>query len=384
MEQRTWTQGAAEVWMGRALELAERGRGWAEPNPVVGAVLVRDGEVIGEGWHRRYGGPHAEVEALRDCEHRGANPAGAALFVTLEPCCHWGKTPPCVDAVLAARVGGVWAAMQDPAPWVNGRGLARLRDAGVPVHVGLMEDRARRLNEAWLKGLATGLPWVVAKWAQTLDGRLGTRSGDSRWISGEASRRWVHELRARVDAVVVGIGTVKSDNPELNARGVELRRLARRVVVDPRLELPLDSRLVTTLRHGADAAPVTVICGPVQGELELRREALEAAGVEVMPVGWREGCGLDLGAAWGRLAREHRAARVLVEGGAGLIGQLFLQGQVDEVVAFVAPRLLGDPDAVPVARGLSPQRIDEALRLELRDVERLGEDVRLGYRVIAG
>ena len=369
--------------MGRALELAERGRGWAEPNPVVGAVLVRDGQVIGEGWHRRYGGPHAEVEALRDCEQRGLSAAGASLFVTLEPCCHWGKTPPCVDAVLAARVGDVWAAMQDPAPWVNGRGMTRLRDAGVAVHVGLMEDRARRQNEAWLKGLATGLPWVVAKWAQTLDGRLGTRSGDSRWISGEASRRWVHELRARVDAVVVGIGTVKSDNPELNARGVELRRVARRVVVDPRLELPLDSRLVTTLRHSDDAAPVTAICGPVSGELELRRAALEAAGVEVLPVGWREGCGLDLAAAWGRLAREHRASRVLVEGGAGLIGQLFLQGQVDEVVAFVAPRVLGDPDAVPVARGLSPQKIDEALRLELRDVERLGEDVRLGYRVVA-
>src|SRR5262249_36407913 len=194
-----------EKWMQRALELAERGRGYVEPNPLVGAVLVRDGLLLGEGWHERYGEAHAEVNALAAA---GVMARGATLYVTLEPCCHYGKTPPCTDAILRAGVKRVVAAMEDPFTQVAGQGAARLRAAGVPVEVGVCEAEARRLNAPYLKLLRTGRPYVHAKWAMTLDGKIATRTGDSKWISNEASRRIVHELRGRMDAIIVGIGTV--------------------------------------------------------------------------------------------------------------------------------------------------------------------------------
>src|SRR5436305_1406899 len=202
------------TWMRRALELAERGRGFVEPNPLVGAVVVRDGSVVGEGWHRRYGEAHAEVNALAQA---GEAARGATLYVTLEPCCHVGKTPPCTDAVLAAGISRVVAAMADPFPKVAGGGIARLRAAGVAVAVGLGESEARRLNAPYLKLLATGRPYVHAKWAMTLDGKIATRTGDSRWISNEASRRVVHAMRGRMDAILVGIGTALVDDPSLTA-----------------------------------------------------------------------------------------------------------------------------------------------------------------------
>src|SRR5262245_52454147 len=231
-----------ESWMRRALELAERGRGAVEPNPLVGAVLVRDGALVGEGWHQRYGGPHAEVHALA-----AAGPAarGATLHVTLEPCCHPGKTPPCTDAVLAAGVARVVAAMSDPFPRVAGGGLARLRAAGLEVEVGLCEAEACRLNAPYLKLLSRGRPWVHAKWAMTLDGKMATRTGDSKWIRGGGSRRLVHELRGRVDAVVVGLGTALADDPALTARPPG-PRVATRVVLDGRGALPGDLQVVRT------------------------------------------------------------------------------------------------------------------------------------------
>src|SRR5437764_9933585 len=203
------------AWMRRALELAERGRGFAEPNPLVGAVLVKDGRIVGEGWHERFGQAHAEIHALAQA---GAAARGATCYVTLEPCCHHGKTPPCTDAVLRAGVARVVAAMRDPFPKVDGGGARRLRSAGVEVEFGLMGDEARRLNGPYLKRLATGLPYVTAKWAMTLDGRTATRTGDSRWISGPKSRSMVHETRGRMDVIAAGIGTVLADDPELTAR----------------------------------------------------------------------------------------------------------------------------------------------------------------------
>src|SRR5262245_57065762 len=232
-------------WMAQALALAERGRGYVEPNPLVGAVVVRDGRLVGEGWHRRYGEAHAEVNALHEA---GEAARGATLYVTLEPCCHHGKTPPCTDAVLRFGVRRVVAAMTDPFPRVAGGGVERLRTAGLEVETGLLEADARRLNAPYLKLLATGRPYVHAKWAMTLDGKLATRTGDSKWISSDASRRRVHELRGRMDAILVGIGTALADDPLLTARPPG-PRTARRIVLDSRLRLPPTSRLVQTARE---------------------------------------------------------------------------------------------------------------------------------------
>lgn len=205
--------------MRRALDLAARGRGRVEPNPMVGAVLLdRAGQAVGEGYHQQYGKEHAEVNALADARQRGVDPAGLTMVVTLEPCAHTGKTPPCVEALLQARVGRVVVAMVDPYEEVSGRGIARLREAGLVVEVGVEETAARRLNEAFIKRVTTGLPWVILKWAQTLDGRTATATGHSQWISNEASRAAVHELRAVVDVVAVGVGTAIADDPSLTAR----------------------------------------------------------------------------------------------------------------------------------------------------------------------
>src|SRR3954451_1208374 len=230
--------------MPRALELAERGRGHVEPNPLVGAVIVRDGRVVGEGWHQRYGEAHAEVHALAAA---GAAARGATLYVTLEPCCHHGKTPPCTDAVLRAGVGRVVASMLDPNPLVAGKGAERLRAAGVAVEIGVGEAEARRLNAPYLKLLRTGRPYVHLKWAMTLDGKICTRTGDSKWISNEASRRRVHELRGRVDAILVGVGTALADDPQLTARP-RGPRTATRIVLDSRGRLPPTSLLAATAR----------------------------------------------------------------------------------------------------------------------------------------
>ncbi|HPP52060.1 MAG TPA: bifunctional diaminohydroxyphosphoribosylaminopyrimidine deaminase/5-amino-6-(5-phosphoribosylamino)uracil reductase RibD, partial [Thermoguttaceae bacterium] len=258
-------------YMERALELARLGQGWVEPNPMVGCVIAHGPEVVGEGWHQRFGGAHAEVEALREAGQRAR---GATLYVTLEPCCHQGKTPPCTEAILAAGVQRVVAAMKDPFPQVAGQGLRRLAEAGLEVHCGLLEAEARRLNAPYLKLIQTGRPWVIAKWAMTLDGKLATRTGQSRWISGPESRALVHQLRGRVDAVLVGSRTAALDDPLLTARPPG-PRTAVRIVVDGRARLASESQLVRTARQ----APVLVAAGPEAAAVDLRR--LESAGCEV-------------------------------------------------------------------------------------------------------
>ena len=231
-----------EGWMRRALDLAERGRGAVEPNPLVGAVLVRGGQAVGEGWHRRYGQAHAEVNALAAA---GGDARGATLYVTLEPCCHHGKTPPCTEAIVRAGVTRVVAAMSDPFPEVAGKGADQLRQAGVPVEFGVGEAAARRLNAPYLTLLATRQPYVHAKWAMTLDGKIATRSGDSKWISNEASRRPSHALRGRMDAVIVGVGTALADDPNLTARPPG-PRTAVRVILDSTCRLKVNSMLART------------------------------------------------------------------------------------------------------------------------------------------
>src|SRR5438270_8461490 len=241
----------ADKWMARALDLAERGRGHVEPNPLVGAVVVRDGRVVGEGWHQRYGGPHAEVHALAAA---GEAARGATLYVTLDPCCHHGKTPPCTDAVLRAGIRRVVAAMSDPFPQVAGRGAVLLRAAGLIVECGLGEAEARRLNAPYLKLLATGRPYVHAKWAMSLDGKIATSTGDSQWISSDESRRRVHALRGRMDAIIIGSGTARNDDPLLTVRPPG-PRTPTRIVLSSSGSLSPTSRLLTTLPE----APVCVV-----------------------------------------------------------------------------------------------------------------------------
>lgn len=363
-----------------ALRLARRGQGRVEPNPMVGAVLVRDGGVVATGYHRRFGGPHAEVEAIREARRRGIDPAACTLYVTLEPCCHHGKTPPCVDAILDAGIGRVVAAMVDPFPKVAGGGIGRLRKAGVNVTVGLCQGEAADLNAPFIKRLATGLPWVIAKWAQTIDGRIATATGDSRWISGPESRRHVHRLRGRVDAIMVGVGTVIADDPQLTARDVPVRRVARRVIVDPSFRMPPQSRLLAS----ADQAPVTVA---VRDELLIEPSdallAAESRGVEFVGLPPADGGGMDLRPLLSHLVRVHQATNVLVEGGATLTGALLAQGLVDQTWVFVSPRLFGDSTALPAVTGLACPRVEDGLVWRLDNVRRFEQDVLLTYRMDA-
>lgn len=359
---------ADERGMRQALALAIRGHGAVEPNPMVGAVVISaDGRLVGEGYHERFGGPHAEVIALAAA---GEAARGGTLLVTLEPCCHHGKTPPCTDAVLRSGVRRVVAAMADPFPRVAGGGLKLLRDAGLDVSVGVCEAEARRLNAPYLKLLATGKPWVIAKWAMTLDGKIATRTGDSKWVSGEESRRRVHELRGRVDAVIVGRGTVEADDPLLTARPPGPRTAAR-VVLTVSGEVPERCRLRATARE------VPVLVATAAGN-EAKLAGWAANGAEVLALPAGDG-GVSVEALLSELGRR-RMTNVLVESGAGVLGAFLDAGAVDEVWAFVAPKLVGGTGPSPVG-GSGVGRITEALKAAETTVERVGEDVLITARL---
>lgn len=352
--------------MFRALELARHGLGFVEPNPLVGCVIVRDGAIVGEGWHRRFGGAHAEVEALAAA---GAQTKGATLYVTLEPCCHHGQTPPCTDAVIAAGIKRVVAAMRDPFPKVAGGGFEQLRMAGVEVEVGLCEYEARELNAPYLKLLATGRPWVIAKWAMTLDGKLATASGDSRWISSEASRAIVHELRGRVDAIVVGRRTAELDDPQLTARlaSGSPPRIAARIILDSCANLVVSSQLVRT----AHEFPTLVACGSeVQGD-DARR--LTDAGCEVLRLSGANR-GERLLALLEELGRR-RMTNILAEGGSEVLGSFFDARQIDEVHAFIAPKLAGGKSSPSPIGGTGVASIAEAISGHDVVVESMNGDV---------
>jgi diaminohydroxyphosphoribosylaminopyrimidine deaminase / 5-amino-6-(5-phosphoribosylamino)uracil reductase len=360
-----------QFWMRRALAEAGRGRGGVEPNPMVGAVVVRDGRAVGVGHHARFGGPHAEVVAL---EAAGDSARDATLYVTLEPCCHSGKTPPCTEAVLAARIRRVVAAMADPFPKVAGGGLARLAAAAVEVEVGLLEDEARRLNAPYLKRLATGRPYVIAKWAMTLDGKTAVASGDSRWISGPRSRSLVHEVRGRMDAIAVGIGTALADDPELTARPPGPRTAAR-VVLDSAARLPLDGRLARTARDVPVWLAVTDRAPPD------RRAALAALGCEVIAFPGPDP--VPIGPLLEELGRRG-ATNLLVEGGGRVLGSFLDAGQVDAVDVYIAPIVAGGSGDFTPARGLGCERMADALRLDRHEVSWIDGDLRLQGTVAPG
>jgi diaminohydroxyphosphoribosylaminopyrimidine deaminase/5-amino-6-(5-phosphoribosylamino)uracil reductase len=355
---------ADREFMARALRLAERGLFTTTPNPRVGAIVVRGDEIVGEGFHERAGEAHAEVNALRAA---GARAEGATVYVTLEPCVHHGRTPPCVDALLAAKVKRVVVAMGDPNPKVSGRGFAALRAAGVEVDSDLLEDEARELNVGFVSRMTRGRPWVRLKVAATLDARTALANGASQWITGEAARADGHRWRARACAILTGIGTVRDDDPRLTVRDVETPRQPLRVLVDSRLEVPLTARLL----DGGNLLVAAAI------EDRAKAAALQDRGAEVVVLPNASGKVEleDLVRELGRRALNE----IHVEAGFKLNGSLVAAGVVDELLVYIAPKVLGDS-----ARGMfnlpGVERLADARRLRLTDVTRIGEDVRLRAR----
>jgi diaminohydroxyphosphoribosylaminopyrimidine deaminase/5-amino-6-(5-phosphoribosylamino)uracil reductase len=354
-----------EAYMRRALALAARGLGRTSPNPAVGAVVVRGGRIVGEGYHRRAGEPHAEVIALRNA---GTLARGATLYVTLEPCCHVEKrTPPCVDAIATSGVRTVVVATADPNPKVSGRGVSRLRANDIAVRVGVLRERASRLNEAYAHWITTGRPFVTLKLASTLDGKIATASRESRWITGPRARNEVHRLRSRVDAVLVGLGTVTTDDPELTARGGRNRRSPHRIILDERLALPLDARVLKP-REGS----MTIVVA-TPGAAASRRRRLEAVGAMVVSARAREGF-VDLRDLMRRLGAM-AVTSILIEGGSEVNASALRAGIVNKVMVMLAPKILGGRDAVGAVGGRSPTRLDQAVTLRDLVVRRVGDDV---------
>jgi diaminohydroxyphosphoribosylaminopyrimidine deaminase/5-amino-6-(5-phosphoribosylamino)uracil reductase len=356
----------------RAIELASEARGRTSPNPLVGAVIVKDGRVIGEGFHSAAGNPHAEREALAACTE---DPAGATIYVSLEPCCHEGRTPPCTDAIIESGIARVVVASDDPTGKASGRGLGILRDEGLEVDTvdGELAESARLLNQPFRKHAKTGRPLVIWKAAMTLDGKVATSTGDSKWISGDSSRARAHRWRSEVDAVMVGIGTALSDDPQLTARIEAVHKQPRRIVFDGEARLPLDSHLVQSARE----TPVTVVAS--RAAKRTATEALEAAGVEVITARG------DSEAARVRSALDELGARdvqsVLLEGGPHLAGAFFDAGEVDEARVFVAPLLAGGLRARGALDGQGVTAIDHARRAISTHVEQIDGDVLIAARL---
>jgi diaminohydroxyphosphoribosylaminopyrimidine deaminase/5-amino-6-(5-phosphoribosylamino)uracil reductase len=356
----------------RSIELAAVARGHTSPNPLVGAVVVRDGRVIGEGFHAGPGEDHAERAALAACEE---DPAGATLYVTLEPCAHEGRTPPCTEAILAARIARVVVASDDPTPKASGRGLGILRDEGVRVDVadGAVAAAARLLNQPFRKHARTGRPLVVFKSAMTLDGKVATRTGDSQWISGEASRARAHRWRAESDAVAVGIGTALADDPQLTARIEGVSHQPRRVVFDSEARLPVGSRLV----QGVGQVPVTLVTSRAASRTAV--QALENAGVDVI-VATGENESARVGSALDELGGRD-VQSLLLEGGPHLSGAFLEAGEIDEVRIFVAPVLAGGREAKTVVEGLGAEAIAGAVHALAVETERIDDDVLIVARL---
>ena len=347
-----------------ALELAARGWGRTSPNPMVGAVVVKEGKIVGAGYHLRAGTPHAEIHALNEA---GEEAGGATLYVTLEPCCHHGRTGPCADAVIKAGVSRVVVAMADPNPLVSGRGIERLRQSGIKVDLGVMEEEAREQNEVFVKYITTGLPFIVAKAAVSLDGRIATSTGKSKWITGPESRVYAHQLRDCYDAIMVGVGTVLADDPFLTARlpGRESRDPVR-VILDSRARTPLDARVLNKQSKARTIIAVTA------GAPSEKVEALKKAGAEVLVV--NEGIQVDL-VELIKLLGKKEITSVLLEGGAGVHGSAFTAGIVDKVVWFIAPKIFGGREAPGAVGGVGVDDPSEALELERVKVRLLGKDI---------
>ncbi len=356
-------------WMARALQLAERGLYTTSPNPCVGCVLVKDGEIVGEGWHERAGEPHAEIHALRMA---GETARGATAYVTLEPCSHEGRTPPCADALIKAGVARVVTAVQDPNPQVSGQGLQKLRSAGMEVECGLMETAAHELNIGFFSRMTRSTPWVRSKIAASLDGRTALANGASQWITDADARRDVQHWRARSSAVLTGIGTILGDDARLNVRDIEGTHQPMRVIADSHLRLPPMARILDRNTTGGE---VLVYTATHDAE---KITQLEQAGARIIVLPDMNGR-VDLGAMLCDLATRG-CNEVLVEGGAKLNGALLKAGLVDELLLYLAPQLLGD-----LAHGMASlgelTSLDQRIELEWRDLRHIGTDLRITARI---
>ncbi len=356
-----------EKHMQMALELAWRGIGLAEPNPAVGCVIVKNGEVIGRGWHGKFGGPHAEINALQDC----TDAQGAVMYINLEPCCHVGKTGPCTDAIIKAGLAKVVVAMVDPSEHAGGKGIEQLRKAGIEVEVGICETEAKLLNAPFIKYATTGQSWVILKWAQSIDGKMAwvNQTEQRRWISGEQSREDAHRLRRRVQGILVGIGTVLVDDPLLTARPSKGRK-AVRIILDNHLKIPLDSKLLATAKE----VPVLIVASRKAAEAKPQKcEQVAKKGAEILvcpQVGGRS----NLKFVLDKLAKLG-TSQLLVEGGADVIDSFIKEGFFDEVCVYIAQKELGDEGCVGISDAMA--ELAEAIGLHYVNVKRFGDDIRL-------
>ncbi|MCI5596145.1 MAG: bifunctional diaminohydroxyphosphoribosylaminopyrimidine deaminase/5-amino-6-(5-phosphoribosylamino)uracil reductase RibD [Lachnospiraceae bacterium] len=349
-------------YMKRALELAKKGMGYTAPNPMVGCVVVKEGQVIAEGYHERYGEFHAERNALQNCIK---DPKGADLYVTLEPCCHYGKTPPCIELILEKGIKRVFIGAMDPNPLVGGKGAALLREHGVLVETGLMEEECLKLNEAFFHYITENRPFMVMKYAMTIDGKIVAKTGDARWVTGEQARNQVQLLRKQYSGILVGIETVLADNPMLNVRiedGVD----PLRIILDSHLRIPLDSQIVST----AKKIPTMVVCKEKEIDIE-KQNFLEKAGVQVLV---QKGSGkVDLKELCEELGRQ-KIDSVLIEGGSRIHGAFLSAGLVDKIYVYLAPKFAGESPYEPV-KGWFIEKMSDACSLRLEKIEQIGEDV---------
>ncbi len=361
----------AVKYMQAALRLAQRGIGSVEPNPAVGAVLVKANQVIGRGWHRKFGGPHAEINALEDCKSLGVSPQAATMYVSLEPCCHQGKTAPCTDAIISAGVARVVVATLDPSEHAGGRGIEQLRSAGIEVQTGVCETQARLLNAPFIKFATTGRCWTILKWAQTIDGKMAWagESNGRRWISGQESRKDAHKLRRRAGGILVGINTVIADDPLLTARPSSGEK-AIRVVLDSYLRIPLDCKLLET----AQKVPVLIAASEksVQANRQKQEQVIQK-GAEVVVCPDTEGrCNLYF--VLDELSKRG-IAQLLVEGGPTVIGSFLKEQLADEIVVYIAPKILGAEGSVDINQPMA--ELTQAVGLHYADIKRFGDDVRI-------
>ena len=356
-----------ERWMKRALRLAEKGRGRTSPNPMVGAILVKKDDVVGQGYHAKAGEAHAEIIALL---RAGEEAKGATLYINLEPCTHYGKTPPCAPQVIKAGVKRLVIGMEDPNPLVGGKGIKALKKAGLDVRVGILERECRRLNEAFCKYILEKEPFVTLKVAATLDGKIATRGGDSKWISGEDSRRFVHKLRDQVDGVLVGIGTVLTDDPLLTT-GIKGGRDPYRIVLDSRLKIPEEARVIGDF-------PARVVIAATELAPEDKIDRLAKRGVRIMTLPSKEGR-VDVKSCLFKLG-EIGITSLLVEGGSRVNGSFLDEGLIDKLLLFLSPKVIGDFQAPGIFGGKGVFRLQEAIPLKEMKAKRIGEDVLLeGY-----
>jgi diaminohydroxyphosphoribosylaminopyrimidine deaminase/5-amino-6-(5-phosphoribosylamino)uracil reductase len=351
-----------EQWMKQALRLAEKGWGRTSPNPLVGAVLVKNGNVVGKGYHAKAGEAHAEIVALQQAKEEAR---GAVLYLNLEPCTHHGKTPPCAPQIIQSNIKRVVIGMEDPNPLVKGKGMEMLKRAGLEVKVGILEKECQRLNEAFSKFILRKEPFVILKVAATLDGKMATRNGDSKWISGEASRHLVHRWRDRVDGVLVGIGTVLKDDPMLTAR-IRKGRDPYRIVLDSRLKIPEEAKVIGT-------SPSKTIIASTEKAPKDKIEKLEQKGVQILLLDSKQGK-INLKSCLSKLG-EIGMMSLMVEGGSQVNGSFLDEGLIDKLFLFLSPKIMGDPQALGIFGGKGVSSVQEAIVLKEIMTRKIGEDI---------